>query len=118
MGTKGTKVAPKYKDPEGRVLAMKGDLQKWFGIEAWRIGGLEKHGWVKVGVMSDAVKVEAEEIKISEIPTTEVKEPEDTPTDGYPSEDEMKDFLKEKGVRFSPNIGIEKLKQRYDESNE
>ena len=28
--------------------------------------------------------------------------------------DEMKAFLKEKGIKFSPNIGVEKLTEKYE----
>ena len=125
MGTtKRKSTAPKYKDTEGRVKAMRGGIEKWFGEHAWKIGNLEKLGWVKVGVRSDAVEVEAEEIKISEIPDGDVETVDvggtvaDNAQVEYPSEEEMKAFLKEKGVRFNPSIGIDKLKERYDANKE
>jgi len=115
METKGSKNAPKYKNPQDRVLAMKGNLQKWFGAESWLRGGQEKNGWVRVGVKSDAIAVEAEEIQISEIPddveTVDVDELE------YPSREEMMDFVTEAtGKKPHHALGEKKLKELYDEN--
>ena len=46
-------------------------------------------------------------------PVEEIIEPVDEEiTD--PTPDEMKAFLKEKGIKFSPNIGVEKLTEKYE----
>lgn len=97
----------------GKIKAMKGGRVGLFSEHAWRIGNPEKHGWEKVGEVSDAVMVETEEVVIKE----EIKEVT-IPTDDdlYPDKDEIKAFLKEKGVKFHHALGLKNLKQLYDEN--
>lgn len=103
MKDKGKKTVPPITDGEVRIKAMKGGLEKYFSEMAWRIGNLEKMGWTKVGVISKAVEVEVEEIKVVEIPN-----------DKYPPNDEIKAWLKEHNVNFHHALGTEKLRRLYD----
>lgn len=89
---------------------MKGSLEATFSDRAWEIGNPEKHGWVKVGVKSDAVVVETEPIPI--VDDVEITTDEDL----YPTDDEMRVELTKRGVKFHPNTGRVKLKIKYDDS--
>lgn len=121
----------------GLIKAMKGNLVGYFAEHAWEIGKSEMRGWRKIGVASGAVMVESEqidlaktEIEVTEIPdddvvvekvekpvTTKRAEIETTDDDLYPTEDEMRAELTEKGVRVHPNLGLAKLKKLYDENS-
>lgn len=92
------------------IKAIKDGLEANFSDRAWKIGNPEKHGWVKMGVKSDAVTVKVEPIPI--VDDVEITTDEDL----YPTDDEMKDELTKKGVKFHRNIGRAKLKIRYDDS--
>ena len=97
----------------GKIKAMKGGVVGLFSEMAWKIGNPTKHGWEKVGEVSDAVMVETEEVQIKE----EIKEvPIPTDDDLYPDKEEIKAFLKEKGVKFHHAEGEKKLRKRYDET--
>ena len=121
MKQKGLKTVPKITDGETRIKAMKGGLEKYFSEMTWKIGKLEKMGWVKVGMMSDGVKVETEKIEIVEIPKEKIKKT-DIPTEEikvdeikeYPTDDKIKEFLNEKGVKFHHATGTKKLRGLYD----
>ena len=71
-----------------------------------------------VGFLKDTVKQAEEpekaedEITVSQetFEVKEAEEPKETTTE------EMMAYLREKGVKFSPNIGKEKLKARYNEN--
>lgn len=49
-------------------------------------------------------------------PVEEIIEPVEEITDPVfePTPDDMKAFLKEKGIKFSPNIGVAKLTEKYE----
>ena len=93
-----------------KILAMKGNLEGSFSPHAWRIGNMERHGWVRVGDAEEKVDVGDVEV----IPIVPQKEEDDK----YPTDDEIRDFLKEKGVKFHPSTGTKKLKKLYDENSE
>lgn len=83
---------------------------------AWEIGKPEKHGWRKIGVVNVEDIVETEEVDLAgekvEIKTTKI--PSDN--DLYPSDDEIRAELKEKEIKFHPNLGTVKLRKLYDEN--
>lgn len=118
MAVKGKKTVPVLKDGVTRIKAMRDGVESYFSEMAWEIGNLERHGWMKVGVMSDAVKVESEEIVISEIPSgdTTIVDTGSEADDIYPTDDEIRDFLKEKGVKFHHATGTKKLRRMFDEN--
>jgi len=89
------------------IKAMKGNLEGNFSQRAWDLGNPEKHGWVKVGVKSEAATVESQKIDIVDVATDE---------DLYPTDDEMRAELTAKGIKFHPKTGRTKLKIKYDES--
>lgn len=99
----------------GKIKAMKGGMVGYFSEMVWDIGNPEKHGWEKIGEVSDTVVVETEEVQIKE-EIKEVKIPTDD--DLYPDIDEIRAFLKDKGVKFHHATGIKKLKVLYDENKE
>jgi len=120
------------------IKAMKGGLTGYFTPYSWKVGKPEKHGWRKIGVTSEAVMVEAEaidlkktEITVTEIPVDGepeksdpivrkevVKEIETTDDDLYPTDDEIRAELTEKGVKFHPKLGTVKLRALYDANKE
>ena len=117
MKQKGSKTVPPITDGITRIKAMKDGIEKYFSEMAWEIGKLQNRGWQKVGVMSDAVKVETEEIELSEIPTENVEiegANEGVKTPEYPTDEEIKTFLKENGVKFHHALGTKKLRELYD----
>jgi len=109
-----TKEARKTKDGNNRIKAMRDGVEGLFSPRAWDLGRMEDEGWIKVGVMSDAVKVEVEAIETVEIPVDPKKEADDI----YPTDDEIRAFLKEKGVKFHHATGTKKLRGMFDGNKE
>lgn len=113
---------------------MKGDMVGQFSERAWNIGKPGKSGWVRVGAKSESKVVEVEKIPIvkSEIESDEevvveevaqeeaekVEEAtqEEIDDDLYPTNDEIREFLTKKGVKFHPKTGTLKLRAKYDEN--
>lgn len=87
-------------------------LEGYFTELAWKVGKPENHGWRKVGVTTKAVMTEAEEIEVVSLKVTDI--PEATDDDLYPTDDEIRDFLKENDVKFHPKLGSKKLRDLYD----
>ena len=107
-----TKLARKTKDGVKRIKAMRDGVEGLFSQRAWDLGKMEKEGWIRVGVVSDAVKVDVEEIEIVDIPIDPEKEADDI----YPTDDEIRAFLKEKGIKFHHATGTKKLRGLFDEN--
>ena len=113
------------------IKAMKGNLEAEFSQMVWDIGKLERHGWREVGVKSKAVEVDAKKIPIikGEIKVEPIDAVKDEVNDDlaakpkvsdsdtlYPSNDQIKDELREKGIKFHQALGTKKLRKLYEDS--
>jgi len=64
-----------------RIKAMKGGGVKLFSQHTWDIAHPETQGWVRVGVVSDAILVDSEEIPIVEVVIENTDDVKKTPED-------------------------------------
>lgn len=119
-----------------KVKAVKDGKVYTFSQRAWEIGNHEKHGFKLIGEVEEKDKVKVDkvdlgekvEVKTVEIPDEEVVEKVDVKVSeaevkkDYPTEAEMREYLKgladEGKIPKPPHrlLGIEKLKKMYDEN--
>jgi len=109
---------------EQKIKAMRGDLYGEFSQMVWDIGNLERHGWREIGTKSKAVEVEAEkipivktEVKVESVEEKKEEKPKVADSDVlYPTDDQIKEVLREKGVKFHQALGTKKLRKLYEDS--
>jgi len=118
-----------------KIKAMKGGGVKLFSKMTWDIAHPETQGWTKIGEVDGLAAIDAEEIsttiekkeiEVVEIPPEEeivmeeVKElPPEAQTDAslYPSDDEIKEFIKEKTGKAPHHMAkTKRLRELYDEN--
>lgn len=95
------------------IKAVKNGLEGVFTPLAWKLGKPERHGWRKVGIATEATKVDVQQVNIGEKEDIKVVEIPDEDA-LYPTDEEIRAELKEMGVKVHPNLGTEKLREKYD----
>lgn len=81
-----------------------------FSDNAWKILGKNKGGWVEFDGVNKVVNVPQQIIEFQAKKRAEVSAEIAQPI----TESEIKDWLTEKGIKFHPKTGYDKLKILYD----
>ena len=107
------------------MLAIKDGKHKYFSDRAWDIGNPTKYGWVELGNVEAIEEIKVEKIEIVETdPDADEKvdekvEQKEQPKDvqkEYPTDEEIKKYLKDNNIKFHHMSGTKKLRAIYDDN--